>query len=73
MRRVSWASTRSASISRGSATARAMAAGVISWNTIRRTGTVGFKVCCQVPGDRLALAVLIGGEVDLVGVLDQAP
>ena len=25
----------------------------------------------QVPGDRLALAVLIGGQVDLVGVLDQ--
>ena len=27
----------------------------------------------QVPGDRLALAVLIGGQVDLVGVLDQRP
>ena len=26
----------------------------------------------QVPGDRLALAVLIGGEVELVGVLEQA-
>ena len=25
----------------------------------------------QVPGDRLALAVLIGGEVELVGVLEQ--
>ena len=31
-------------MSRGSATARAIAAGVISWNTIRRTGTVGFRV-----------------------------
>ena len=26
----------------------------------------------QVPGDRLALAVLVGGEVELVGVLEQA-
>ena len=26
----------------------------------------------EVPGDRLALAVLIGGEVELVGVLEQA-
>jgi hypothetical protein len=26
----------------------------------------------KVPGDRLALAVLIGGEVELVGILEQA-
>ena len=25
----------------------------------------------QVPGDRLALAVLVGGEVELVGLLEQ--
>ena len=41
MRRASWASTRRRSRSRHSSTARAMAVGVISWNTMRLTGTVG--------------------------------
>ena len=41
MRRASWASTRRRSRSRHSSTARAMAAGVISWKTMRLTGTVG--------------------------------
>ena len=41
MRRASWASTRRRSSSRHSSTARAMAAGVISWKTMRLTGTVG--------------------------------
>ena len=41
MRRASCASTRRRSSSRHSSTARAIAAGVISWNTMRFTGTVG--------------------------------
>jgi len=41
MRRVSWASTRGMSRSRHSRTARSMAGWVISWNTIRLTGTRG--------------------------------
>ena len=41
MRRASCASTRRRSSSRHSSTARAIAAGVISWNTMRLTGTVG--------------------------------
>ena len=43
MRRVSWASTRSTSMSRGFATASRMADLVISWNTMRLTGTFGFS------------------------------
>ena len=45
---------------------------MISWNTIRRTGTFGFSTCEQVPGDRLALAILVGREQELVGVLELA-
>ena len=41
MRRASCASTSRRSSSRHSSTARAMAAGVISWKTMRLTGTVG--------------------------------
>ena len=41
MRRASWASTSRRSSSRHSSTARKMAVGVISWKTIRLTGTVG--------------------------------
>ena len=41
MRRVSCASTRSSSISRVSVSARSIAGRVISWKTIRRTGTFG--------------------------------
>jgi hypothetical protein len=43
MRRVSCASTRLRSISRVSSSARTIASLVISWNTIRRTGTFGFS------------------------------
>ena len=43
---------------------------VISWKTIRRTGTFGFSTCDEVPGDRLALAVLVRREQELVGVLE---
>lgn len=45
MRRVSWASTRRWFSSRGLATASWMAALVISWNTIRCTGTLGLSTC----------------------------
>ena len=41
MRRASWASTSRRSSSRQSSTARRMAAGVISWKTIRFTGIWG--------------------------------
>ena len=48
-RRVWYASTMPWSTSRGLATARAMASGVISWNTIRRAGTRGLSssIRCQ--------------------------
>ena len=71
MRRVSCASTSAVSSSRGLATARAIASGVISWKTIRRTGHAGLEGVDQVPGDGLALAVLVCREVDLAGVLHQ--
>lgn len=45
MRRVSWASTRRWFSSRGLATASWIAVLVISWNTIRCTGTLGFRTC----------------------------
>ena len=41
MRRVSWALTRSVSSSRGLCKARSMASAVISWKTMRLTGTLG--------------------------------
>ena len=49
MRRVSWASTRSSSRSRGFSAAALMADSVISWKTIRLTGTLGLRVSrrCQ--------------------------
>ncbi|CAM5713044.1 hypothetical protein SANTM175S_02421 [Streptomyces antimycoticus] len=49
MRRVSWASTRRWFSSRGSAMAARMASLVISWKTIRRTGTFGLRTSwrCQ--------------------------
>ena len=55
-------------MSRDCSTACSIAWRVISWNTIRRVGTRGLEHLGQVPGDGLALAVLIGGEVELVGV-----
>ncbi len=50
---------------RHSSTARSMAGRVISWKTIRLTGTRGRQHLEQVPGDRLALAVLVRGQIDL--------
>ena len=49
MRRVSWASTSFWLSSRGLATAAWIAALVISWKTIRLTGTLGFSTSwrCQ--------------------------
>ena len=38
---------------------------------MRLTGTVGDEHLGEVPGDRLALAVLVGREVELVGALQQ--
>ena len=48
-----------------------MAGGVISWNTMRRTGHLRLERLHEVPRDGLALAVLVGREVELVGVLDE--
>ena len=44
---------------------------VISWKTIRLTGTLRLQHLEQVPRDRLALAVLVGREVELVRVLER--
>ena len=46
-------------------------AGVISWKTMRLTGMVGDSTSKQMPRDGLALAVLVGREIELVGVLEQ--
>ena len=70
MRRVSWASTRCWSRSRVCSTAARIASRVISWKTIRRTGTFGLEHLQQVPGDGLALAVLVCREEQLVRVLE---
>ncbi len=53
---------------RVSVSARVMASFVISWKTIRRTGTFGFSTSHQMPGDRLAFAVLVRREQELVRV-----
>ena len=45
---------------------------MISWNTIRFTGTLGLSYLEEVPRDGLALAVFVGREVELVGVLERA-
>ncbi len=47
MRRVSWASTSFWFSSRGLATAAWIAALVISWKTIRLTGTLGLSTSCR--------------------------
>ena len=72
MRRASWASTRSMSM-----LARVVDGGVdrlrgdlVEDHPVHRD--LGLELVEQVPGDRLALAVLVGGEVELVGVLEQA-
>ena len=56
--------------SRVFSSARWIASLVISWKTMRLTGTLGWSTLEQVPGDGLALAVLVRGEVELVGVLE---
>ena len=71
MRRASWASTSLRLRSRELATASSMAARVISWKTMRRTGHPGREHLQEVPGDGLTLAILVGGEIDLAGVLEQ--
>ena len=48
-----------------------MADRVISWNTIRLTGHLRLEHLQEVPRDGLALAILIRGEIELVGVLQQ--
>ena len=58
-------------MSRGSASAAAIASGVISWNTIRRTGTFGLQHLEQMPGDRLTLAILVRCEQQLVASLSS--
>ena len=55
------------------ATASSIAERVISWNTIRFTGTRGLEHLEQVPRDGFAFAVFVGGEVQLVGVLQRGP
>ena len=72
MRRASCASTSFMSSSRGWSSASRIACGVISWNTIRFTGTVGLQHLEHVPADRFALAVLVGREDELVGALQRA-
>ena len=70
-RRPVWASTSFMSSSRGFPIASSMALRVISWNTIRLTGTDGSQHLEDVPRDRLTLAVLVGGEIDLARVLER--
>ena len=61
------------STSRGCARApSSIAPFVISWKTIRRVGHLRLQLLEQVPGDRLALAVLVRREQELVGVLQLA-
>ena len=55
-------------MSRVSPSARWIASRVISWKTIRFTGTFGFRTSREVPRDRLALAVLVRREQQLVGL-----
>ena len=71
MRRVSWASTSRWSSSRGLATASLdrVLGDLVEHHPLDRD--LGLEHLEQVPGDRLALAVLVGREVELVGVLEQ--
>ncbi len=58
------------SSSRVCSRARPIASLVISWNTIRFTGTLGAEQLQQVPADALALAVLVRGQEQLLGALE---
>ena len=71
MRRPSCASTSFMSSSRGLSSASRIACGVISWNTMRFTGHLRLQHLEHVPADRLALAILVGREDELVGVLQR--
>ena len=51
--------------------ASSIASLVISWNTMRFTGTLRLQHLEEVPRDRLALAVLVGREVQLARVLQR--
>ena len=44
---------------------------VISWKTMRLTGTRRRQRLEQMPADRFTFAVFVGGEIDLAGVLHQ--
>ena len=72
MRRASCASTRSSLIWRGLATASriALLGDLVEDHPVHRDA-LRLELVEEVPGDRLALAVLVGGEVELVGVLEQ--
>ena len=71
MRRASWASTRSRSSSRGLSTAvlDRLLGDLVEDHPAHRH--LGLELLLEVPGDRLALAVLVGGEEELGGVLEQ--
>ena len=70
MRRVCCASTRLWSISRGWANASRIASGVISEKVTRRAFSGGtLRRLGDMPGDRLAFAVEVSGEVDGLGRL----
>jgi hypothetical protein len=71
MRRVSWASTRSlVELARvGDGGLDRVLGDLVEDHPLDRD--LGLERLEQVPGDGLALAVLIGGEEELVGVLEQ--
>jgi hypothetical protein len=43
---------------------------VISWNTIRFTGTLGASSCEQVPADAFPFPVFVRGQQQAVGALE---
>ena len=71
MRRLSCARTRFSLTSCASSTACSTAFFVISWKTMRLTGTFGLSTSRQVPADRLAFAVRVGREQHFGGVLQR--
>ena len=71
MRRVSWASTSAVSSSRGvgDGAGDRLGGDLVEDHPAHRDG--GLEGVHQVPGDGLALAVLVCREVDLAGALHQ--
>ena len=69
MRRACCASTLRSSIRPAAASRRAPRRWVISWKSTRWVGHAGRDLVGDVPGDRLALAVGVGREIDLAGAL----